>query len=335
MKFTFGVLAYNQEALILETLESIKYQIINYGKDYNTRIIVIDDHSNDFTAALCNKWIKDNEKIVINGKCIINDINRGTVYNYNMLMEMIEDETFKIIAGDDLLASTNIYEETLRLKENELSTYCRICLKNERIFYEERSLVNFYWQIKQKKTQAYNLKQMRRGGYLHTPSTIYLKKTYINGHCQELNSNFRLFEDDPTWYSMIKYIDVLKINFYKKCIVLYRIHEKSVSNSQTNKSPFTFELMKLRKIYAHESKGFEKIYLLFRSNDLLPKLMRVDLLIDKIIILYRKSILCLDKGFKEFRKDLEQIVQEEQKYYNKIKKIASDQMVQGEDYAGR
>lgn len=38
--FIFGVFCYNQENYIIENLESIKYQIVNHGKDINCSIVI-------------------------------------------------------------------------------------------------------------------------------------------------------------------------------------------------------------------------------------------------------------------------------------------------------
>ena len=39
LSFTFGILAYNQEKEILETLESIRYQIEHYSDNENINLI--------------------------------------------------------------------------------------------------------------------------------------------------------------------------------------------------------------------------------------------------------------------------------------------------------
>lgn len=321
MKFTFGVLTYNQETLILETLESIKYQIITYGKSYNNQIIIIDDFSCDNTLKVCNRWIENNKDIFVKTYCIHNESNKGTVYSYNYIMNMIEDETFKIIAGDDLLSSENIYSETLQLREHLLLTYYRVYLKNGTVYYEEKDLINYFYQMRKNKTQMYNLRQMRKGGYLHTPSTLFLKQTYIDGKCKELNSQFRLFEDDPTWYSMIKNIKALDISFRGKCIVLYRIHEKSLSNFYDDSNPFVLELRKLRKLYVRESKGLEKIYLLSKSSKKIPKFMRIDKYCDKLLMLYRKIKLSRNKEFIKLKNEMNMIVKREQEFYDNIKNL--------------
>ena len=50
LSFTFGILAYNQEKEILETLESIRYQIEHYSDNENINLILIDDSSADNTV---------------------------------------------------------------------------------------------------------------------------------------------------------------------------------------------------------------------------------------------------------------------------------------------
>ena len=39
MDFSFGVMTYNSSDYVLETLESIKYQVLNYGKNKKKCII--------------------------------------------------------------------------------------------------------------------------------------------------------------------------------------------------------------------------------------------------------------------------------------------------------
>ena len=102
-KFTFAILAYNQANIIGETLESIKYQIEKYGDNRIFKIIVTDDFSKDNTLLTVRKWIEKNGGLFKEVKILTNQSNMGTVYNYNRIMENIDEESFKVIAGDDLI----------------------------------------------------------------------------------------------------------------------------------------------------------------------------------------------------------------------------------------
>ena len=229
-KFIFGVLTYNQEGLILQTLESIKLQKVNYGKGIEVELIIVDDASRDQTVSVVNRWINKNGHYFSDVKCIANQKNRGTVANYQTILEHIQNEHFKIIAGDDLISSDNLFQEYNDLTENRIKSYARIYLKNNKILYEERDLIDFYYHLKHSGSQKYNLKNFRRGCFFHTPSTLFTKQLFNSANCVEAIQGFFLFEDDPTWYSMLKK-DSTEIKFIDKGIVLYRIHDKAVSNA--------------------------------------------------------------------------------------------------------
>ena len=102
-KFAFGILTYNQEKYILETLESIKYQKIFYGKNWEVNLIITDDASKDATVEVIKEWIQKNEKYFSNIELIANEKNKGTVANYCTILEKVGNRKFKILAGDDLI----------------------------------------------------------------------------------------------------------------------------------------------------------------------------------------------------------------------------------------
>ena len=62
-KFTFGVMVYNQEKIVLETLNSIKYQVVHFGKEYDTQIIFTDDNSSDNTVKVIETWLDTNRSL--------------------------------------------------------------------------------------------------------------------------------------------------------------------------------------------------------------------------------------------------------------------------------
>lgn len=144
MKFTFGVLAYNQENMIIETLESIKYQIVHYGKDYEFQLIIIDDCSKDRTADMVELWLKSNHHYFLTVDCRLNKENQGVVNNYNYIMRKIEDENFKVIAGDDLFSSTNLFSIYENLTNDSIVTCLELDFNNQGVYFLEEKLVNFF-----------------------------------------------------------------------------------------------------------------------------------------------------------------------------------------------
>lgn len=320
--FTFGVLTYNQENLVLETLESIKYQKKQYGKEINVNLYIVDDASKDNTVNVVNTWIENNREYFYQVDFNAKKSNCGTVTNYCELLEKIKNEDFKIIAGDDLIAKENLFLQYSDLDDKKLKTYFRLYLLNGTILYDEKMLIDFFYNSRHCKQYYRNLKSFRKGCFFHTPSTIFRKPLFINSNCKNELEGFRLFEDDPTWYAMLKNQKDIEIQFVESSIVLYRIHDKSVSN--TINPVFQVELDRLHEKYLKDTSGLEYIYWKFRESKKIPKYLRVDKYVDKITYL-KKVLYCrFNREYHMYKNVVEEYVKNEQQFYdgilNKIKK---------------
>lgn len=316
MKFTFGVLAYNQEKMIIETLESIKYQIVHYGRDYEFRLIIVDDCSKDKTTDMIELWLKSNHNYFMTVDCRFNEENQGVVKNYQYIMRKIEDENFKVIAGDDLFSTTNLFGVYENLTNDRIVTCLELDFNDQGVYYQEEKLMNYFYHLRKKKNKKYNLKNMRRGSYFNTPSTIFKKKLYLEAAAEKLNSQFSMFEDDPTWYSMIKY--GAEVMFIKQNIVLYRMHDQSISNSGTKNERFMKELNNLVQKYYMESKGIEKVYLWFRMHPNIPKYLNFSIYVNKLLFMYRKKKVKGDCKYIELKKRVGELIVQEDKHYKNI-----------------
>ena len=112
MDVSFGICTYNAEDYILDALESIRYQIENYGEGHKVYLAISDDASTDHTTELVQKWF-DRYKDLFAGGCqlIISDVNRGISHNFVALMKHIHTEYFKMFSGDDIISSHNIFDQ--------------------------------------------------------------------------------------------------------------------------------------------------------------------------------------------------------------------------------
>ena len=317
-KFVFGILSYNQENYILETLESIKYQKIQYGAGIDVSLIITDDASKDRTVEVINKWLEKNKVYFSNIDLIVNEQNKGTVKNFCEILRRVDKEHVKILAGDDLIGHRNLFAEYEDLNEKKLKTYFRVELCNGRISYREKYLIEFYYHKTHGTGRTYNLKNFRKGRYLHTPSTLYNKQLFVNAKCEQNLEGYFLFEDDPMWYSMIKNEKDLEIEFVEQGIVLYRVHNRSVSNVPN--PVFQKDLKRLREEYLEETKGFEHLYCWIQTHcKKLPMYLNLSLYIDRIINMRRKRICSKDKGYQIFKEKIDKQIAEEQKFYDAIK----------------
>lgn len=321
MEFTFGLLLFNQEKYVIETLESIKYQIVHYGKNIQCDLILNDDKSSDNSLYYARMWLNINKNLFRN--IIVHDLkqNLGTVIGQQFIIDNCKTKNYKILACDDVLSSKNIFECFDLLDDKTIKSYLRLELLNGHLQVNDEVLTKSFYLRKMKEHQI----AMRKGNYLHTPSTIYQKKLYYSSNCSDLNSQFTLFEDDPTWYQMIKNTTGLQLDFVDEVIVLYRISNSSVSNSIKKNTIFSKELKKLSLIYEADSKGVERLYFKSRNSNL-PKYLRVDKYLDCV---YRKIYKCYctnSKEYKQLIRNIKMIIEREQLYYDSIKEIADDFM---------
>lgn len=323
--FYFALITYNQENFVQETLNSFKYQIQNYGRNYSFNLIIVDDASDDNTIQVIKNWIDKNNRLFHEVIWQLNGVNRGVVKNYQFIIDKIPINChFKLLAGDDVLSHLNMFSSYEKLNDTMLITHVRLLLKNGVVSYDDDQLLAFYDHLLHATSKKCRLVRMRRGGYLHTPSTIYTKKLYLSAGCSEYNSNFCLFEDDPSWYAMIKNTNDLDIYFVKKPIVLYRISDFAISNGKGEMhKKFLDELYRLVGIYYKDSSGLERLYHWARLHNEIPKIIRYSTYVDYFRKIYLRIKYSNDKSYKKFKRDIDVIVEQEQKYYDVyIKKTA-------------
>lgn len=252
MQYSFGVLTYNQEKYILELLESIKYQINNYGKDIECYLYLSDDASVDHTVELARKWLAMNESLFLEYEIITSPCNEGTTNNYYKVLNKIHTEFFKIIAGDDVFANSDVFEE---LKNNEYGgavAHIPLILKDGKLELSKEFIYKNLIHQNERRSYKKDLLHMRYGGYINTPS-FFPTRSMINEECINFMRQFTVFEDDPTWYMLIKTNQNVRIKFDIKIRVLYRMHNESVSNSSHMSEKWYRDLLKLKKRYLEDS----------------------------------------------------------------------------------
>lgn len=318
-RFTFGVMVYNQEKIVLETLNSIKYQVVNFGKEYDTQIIFTDDNSSDNTVKVIETWLDTNRSMFCTVIKRWNHENLGTSSNYNYILEHIDNEPFKIIAGDDIIASNNIYSETIKLMDNEIKNYLRCYLKNGKVYIDEYAIRMHFVLSNKTIEKKQQLSRFYRGRIIHTPSTLYLKSLYKASNAKNHNMKYFLFEDNPTWYTMLINVPKSELTFCNRILVLYRISEKSVSNSDSDLNKlFIKELKTLYQEYLNTAKLFDRLYIKskIKSFDNTGAIFyRIE---DKLVNVYCKLYCNVfhRKKFREFNEKYIKMVEIEQKYYN-------------------
>lgn len=112
---SIGIMTYNQECYIQDTLKSV------INQDYNNlELIILDDHSTDTTVVKIREMEKELEARFARIKVIVNENNTGNMSrNSNVLLNEYRGEYFKILGGDDMLTIDSCSKSMEYVKKNE------------------------------------------------------------------------------------------------------------------------------------------------------------------------------------------------------------------------
>lgn len=114
---TVGVLCYNAEKTVDETLNSIKNQTFK-----RLNLIINDDASNDDSLQVINKWVKDNRDRFDNVEVHSQNENKGINWSFDYLMRICKTKWIKPIASDDILMDDCIEKNVNYIVLNNIDT---------------------------------------------------------------------------------------------------------------------------------------------------------------------------------------------------------------------
>lgn len=100
---SIGVLSYNSETTVVETLDSILNQTYDLNK---IELIISDDNSVDATQNIVQEWLELHGKHFRNAFLVTHEYNTGISGNFNRIISQVTSSWLKPIAADDLLMPT-------------------------------------------------------------------------------------------------------------------------------------------------------------------------------------------------------------------------------------
>ena len=270
MEFTFGICAYNSEKFIIPTLKSIKYQIENYGENINCNLVLLDDHSNDKTISIVREWVEINKNLFTNTNIITNKTNIGISKSYAKLLENIHTEYFIKIDGDDIFSSDNIFEKCFSVSKDECRVYTPMLFNNEGATYiRDNDCLNIFYYGNINHSHKKDVQLIETYKPFMTPQVVITRSNFTEG-CLKFIRDYTQFEDDTSIWYAFKNNPNMTLNYVKEPFVLYRVHNKSLSNGVTSVHQIQFldDLHKFKKYMLKSEKNmFTKMFLLFAAWD--------------------------------------------------------------------
>jgi len=222
------VITYESADFIIETLESIKNQ--TYPK---IELIVADDCSKDTTVALVKDWMIKNQSSFVKTELVTTEKNTGTSGNCNRGLAKATGEYLKLIAGDDLLVPDCISSclHYIKTSNDDIKILCSDIdffgdALTDEIIQRHREGMLFT-----KKMCALNAAEqhtsLMRKYWGSAPSLIIHRQTLLD--LGRFDERVKFIEDYPLWINATE--RGIKIYFYDKKTVMYRVRGNSVSGS--------------------------------------------------------------------------------------------------------
>lgn len=325
--FTFGVVTYNSDSTIIETLESIKYQIENFGTGIKFNLIISDDCSKDSTNFFVNEWIKINKPLFVETKILTTSVNSGLCVNYAQLINNIKTNYFIQIAGDDLLCSRNVFKSMEDLGKDELRVYLPIIYNGERIEISDSDIARQLFYKDYKHTNKKDIHILETMTPYCSSEIIFLKKFYTLDSMEYIKQ-FRNFEDDTSLYYILRNNKETIFSFRMDPFIIYRKAGNSLTTSVDNANQIKFmdDLYRFRRCILKDEKHVPtKLFMVLSVwHHFLMKHR-----FDASKSLYKKTKDYIEKRrikagkknpeFMDYKKKIELFIQDETQYLEQLK----------------
>lgn len=225
--FTFVVTCYNQADVVPDMLESIRYQIENYGQGQDFQLIVTDDGSSDNSCLVINRWLEEKGGLFVKINRLFREKNAGICVSYVDALRLVEGERFVAVNGDDLLAPYNLFDITAKLDEYDM--VCTAFLK----FAGEGEIVTDYGTYLEVALQNFirgkTLYRCIKLGFPIMGTAVY-RKSLLTESVLNFILRFRTVNDRACFQKILDENKDIRVCYVNRPLILYRISDTSISN---------------------------------------------------------------------------------------------------------
>lgn len=215
--FTFVVITYNHQEYVLEHLESIKYLVVNYGKDISVNIVLSDDASKDNTVQLAKSWLQVNKALFFNVEILERSANVGVCKSVLESFALVKTEFFKLTAGDDVYSCENLFNDFEQIKNYDIVSGVPLNLLENKIYPSKFNVFNIIATDVIYKNANY-IDKLRNISFSFAPAMIYSFRAISHSEVKSFLERFSVIEDLPLHIRMAEIFNPLKF------LQVYRVH---------------------------------------------------------------------------------------------------------------
>lgn len=250
--FTFAAITYNHESVIIEHMESIKKQILHFGKGMQIYLIVSDDASTDRTLWKVQKWVDAHPDLFTDVKILRSEKNQGITKNYTRAVQAVETDCFKILAGDDLYYKNNVF--------NVIGDCDLVFTPPIRFQQEIIPTINWNTIFLMEYCDFKSIKKILRYSNIIDAPSVFIKRTIAQDErLIRFVSKYKWLEDAAKWHYLFNEKENLRIAYEKSPKILYRVNGGiSKDNSHGKHSSYLEERKKRDKEWGLKAYRYPK-----------------------------------------------------------------------------
>lgn len=225
--FSVVVLTYNQESLVVETLNSIYNQTFK-----NIELVISDDASKDNTQKVIGDWIESHKNRFANVVINFNKENLGISGNHTAGVKLANGEFVKYIGGDDILLPNAIEKMHDFLVNNKGARFCTSKIK---IFYKKNENYITLGELPEKRMFK-KLKESDVNKQFRIFSLSFSISATGNFFRRSVFEDYGYFDEKYTtfedWHQWLKFLlNGERLFLLNEFTGLWRKHAKSVSTN--------------------------------------------------------------------------------------------------------
>lgn len=228
LDYTFAITMYNQRNKIVETLESIRFQILRYGREYAIQLIISDDGSEDDGTVVVDEWLSENEELFAQIDKLYAEQNHGTCNSFCNVLERVEGKFFREISGDDILPQGNVFAIMSKLKDYDIITGIILQFDNGQIVSNKKAYTT---EIRQAYLTYRDIQSLTKTSVPIKGGALWNKRLNTLSVLEYVRK-YRLVEDRPLWYKITQEHRQLKYFFESSVLLLYRANGGSNCKSK-------------------------------------------------------------------------------------------------------
>lgn len=261
-----------KEEYLKESIGSILHQTHK-----NLEFIIIDDYSNEYTQALLGEI--DDSRVHLHR----NSRNLGLTKSLNIALSLCKGKYIARMDADDISYETRI-EKQLKYMENNYTVGVVGCWTGSN---KDSKVAHWHGSV----SSDWRRVAMMFGNFGVCHPSAFIRKSILDDNGIIYDEEIKKAQDYDLWIQMLKVSDMM---VYPEVLLMYRIHEKQITNESRNEQIFWRNYIQkkyIKNILKTDDETAKQILLLHEEK---IDIKSVKMILEKVEKIAERNDICID-----------------------------------------